>query len=355
MKSAKTNNDLFNFGRWLTNEDAFSDVIISSRIRLARNLEGVPFPNRASQEHLEGVIKKVKAACGKSRLLTRAAHFDIGTLSALDSRYLVERRLASPQFVASKKPALLVVAEEESLSIMINEEDHLRIQTLEAGLGIQNAWRAISTADDELGKALTFSFSSQFGYLTACPTNIGTGLRVSIFIHLPALALAEQATKALDDLPTSEIAVRGFYGEGTDSVGNIYQISNQLTLGLTEKGVIRRMLDISQKIVEAERKARADLISQNRIKLEDAVYRAWAVLKSARLLSSLEAMNLISSVRLGLESGVVKHIKRSLLNRLMVLVQPAHLQKIFKKDLQPQERDIYRANFIREYLKDKSN
>lgn len=355
MKTATTQNDLLDFGYWLTREDPYSDVIISSRIRLARNLEGIPFPNRANPGMLQEVIQKVKSACGKTKLMARARFIEIAKLSETECRYLVERRLASPQFVASKKPAVLAVAPDESISIMVNEEDHLRIQALEAGLGIQEAWRIISTVDDQLGEVLSYAFSSQFGYLTACPTNIGTGLRVSIFIHLPALALTDQIKKVLNGLPTSEIAVRGFYGEGSEPVGNIFQISNQMTLGLTEKRVIMRMIDVSEKIVEMERSAREKLASNNRIKLEDSVYRALAILKNARIVSSLEAMNLISSLRLGVETGILEQTNRLALNQLMMLVQPAHLQKVFKKELQEQERDVFRARFIREYLNEKSN
>ncbi len=355
MKPATSKEDLFNFGNWLSDEDAYSDVIISSRIRLARNLAGLPFPNRANRDVLNRVIEKVKSACDHSKLLDGARFLEIGRFTELEARFLVERRLASPQFVASKKPALLIVSAEEAVSIMVNEEDHLRIQALEAGLGIQKAWKLISAVDDELGAQLEFSFSNQFGYLTACPTNLGTGLRVSIFIHLPALALSEKINKVLNDLPTSEIAVRGFYGEGSDSVGNIFQISNQLTLGLTEKGVIKRMLDVSEKIVAMERAARADLAANDKLKLEDSVYRAIGLLTNARMMSTLESLNLISAIRLGKESGILKKITRAALNQLTVLVQPAHLQKVFKRNLQSEERDVYRARFIREFLKDKIN
>ncbi len=355
MRSMKDRLNLPDFGRWLTREDSYSDVIISSRIRLARNLNGYPFPHRAKKELLDEVVGKVDAACRNTRLLSAATYLKISNLSEWESKCLIERRLASPQFVNSKKPALLVIAPEEAVSIMVNEEDHLRIQTLAAGLGITEAWRVISNLDDELGDELAYSFSSQFGYLTACPTNIGTGLRVSVFVHLPSLALTEKINSLLSDLPTSEIAVRGFYGEGTDSLGNIFQISNQLTLGRTEKGVIKRMVDISKKIVEMERAARSALLSKNRIKLEDTVYRALGIMQKARLMSSIEAMNLISAIRLGLECGIVNTVTRLALNQLMVLVQPAHLQKVFKRDLEWQERDMYRASFMREYLIDKSN
>jgi protein arginine kinase len=283
--------------------------------------------------------------------LQKARYIEINKISEWEAKYLVERRLASPQFIASEMPAMLVVAPQESLSIMVNEEDHLRIQAFEAGLGINDAWKKICALDDQLEENLDYSYSGQFGYVTACPTNIGTGLRVSIFIHLPGLTLRDQVNKVLNQLPISEIAVRGFYGEGSESVGYIFQISNQLTLGRTEKSVIKRMLTVAQDIVNWERTARAEISNENMIKLEDTVYRALGTLQNARIVSSLEAMNLISSVRLGCEVGLIDNISRVELNQLMVLVQPAHLQKMCKQQLTPQERDIFRANFLRERLR----
>ncbi len=351
MSSLERQNDApWKFGSWLTHEDEFSDVIISSRIRLARNLKGFPFPNRASNRELENVVKRLRSVCSDCKSLQKARYFEINKTLDWDAKYLVERRLASPQFIASKMPAMLVVAPQESLSIMVNEEDHLRIQAFEAGLGINEAWKRICALDDELEESLNYSYSGQFGYLTACPTNLGTGLRVSIFIHLPGLTLRDQINKVLSQLPTSEIAVRGFYGEGSESVGYIFQISNQLTLGRIEKDVLKRMLAVAKDIVNWERAARVDLRNENMLKLEDTVYRALGTVQNARIVSSLEAMNLISSVRLGCESGLINHVSRVELNQLMVLVQPAHLQKMCNQQLTPQERDIFRANFLRERL-----
>ncbi len=341
---------LWNFGRWLTNEDEYSDIIISSRIRLARNLNGYPFPNKASKADLVNILDKTLEACNKCKSLNQALYFNIDKLSDWDCNYFVERRLASPQFIEKKRPALLVVGPQECLSIMVNEEDHLRIQTIEAGLGIKNAWRIISTADDELEEKLQYSYSNKFGYLTACPTNIGTGLRVSFFAHLPALSIKNQINAVINQLPTSEIAVRGFYGEGTETVGNIFQISNQHTLGRTETNIIKRMTQIAKKIVDIEREARNNLFEEDRVKLEDVIFRAQGILKNARIISSLESMKLLSSVRLGCELGLVNNINRLAINQLMVLIQPAHLQKIYNKKLDAQERDISRADFIKQNL-----
>ncbi|MFQ6113253.1 MAG: protein arginine kinase [bacterium] len=349
--ACKTIDDLlWNFGSWLTHEDKYSDVIISSRIRLARNIEGYCFPNRASKESLIQILKNVKDACLACKSLKKAIYIEIDKLSEWERKFFVERRLASPQFIEKPRSSLLVVGHLESLSIMVNEEDHLRIQSIETGLRIKDAWKIISRVDDELGEKLPYSYSNQFGYLTACPTNTGTGMRVSIFVHLPALSMEDQINSVIQQLPTSEIAVRGFYGEGTDPVGGIFQISNQLTLGRTEEGMIERLVMIAKKLVDIERKTRDDLLKKDKTKLEDKIYRALGILEHARIVSSLEAMNLLSTVRLGGELGLLKKISRIAINQLLVLVQPAHLQRIYHKNLSPRERDITRAEFIRQNL-----
>lgn len=342
---------LLNFGRWLTDEDEYSDTIISSRIRLARNIQGFAFPNKATSRELTDVVENVRHACLKSLALKKAKLVNIVKLSEWDRKYFVERRLASPQFVENKIPSLLVVGPQENLSIMVNEEDHLRLQCVEPGLDIKPAWRKISHVEDELEENLNFSYSSRFGYLTACPTNLGTGMRVSIVIHLPCLSLQEKIDAVIRDLPTSEIAVRGFYGEGTESIGNIFQISNQLTLGRTEHSVIERMLDIAKKITNLEREARTNLVKKDIIKIEDSIFRALGTLQHARIISSLEAMSLLSMVRLGIELNLIQQMNRLAVSQLMVLVQPAHLQKIYKKTLNSRERDVLRAEFIRQNFK----
>lgn len=342
--------DLERFGTWLMTEDEYSDIVISCRIRLARNLKGHAFPNRATSESLIEVREKVKKACAASLSLDDSTTYDMQSLSEVDKKYLVERRLASPQLIDNDRPALLVTDRHECLSIMVNEEDHLRLQCLEAGLGIDEAWRIISTLDDELEDSLEYSYSNKFGYLTACPTNIGTGLRISVFVHVPALALMGRITQVINDLPTSEIAVRGFYGEGTESVGDIFQISNQLTLGRTEKNGIARMTKIAQEISDIERKAREDLFVNDPLRLEDCVFRAAGILTNARILTSLESMKLLSAIRLGVELGLIKGLNRVDLNRLMILIQPAHLQKIYGKKLSSDERDVARADFIKQNL-----
>ncbi len=341
---------LWNFGNWLTREDEHSDTIISSRVRLARNLHGVPFPNRASRDQLEGVQGNVRNACERSETFDKASYFEINDLREWDCKYFVERRLASPRLIDNAVASTLIIGAREDTSVMVNEEDHLRLQCIEAGLGIQDAWTKISKVDDELEEHLAFCYSKNYGYLTACPTNLGTGMRVSIIVHLPGLSAVGEVNDVIENLPASEIAVRGFYGEGTESIGNVYQISNQLTLGRTESNVIERMIDTASKLTKLERTARDEFMSKSHTRLEDMVFRALAILKSARIMTSLEAMDLLSAVRFGRELGIVDNISRLAINQLMVLVQPAHLQKIYDRDLNAEDRDICRAEFIQQNL-----
>lgn len=336
------------FGRWLSREDAYSDVVISSRVRLARNLQGVPFPRRATREEMSSVVEKVRGACLKSSGLRAATFMAVDELSDVDRKLLVERRLVSPQFIEESWPRLLVVDDTESISIMVNEEDHLRIQCLEGSLSIDEAWKRSSRVDDELSDALDFGYSDQFGYLTACPTNTGTGLRVSLFVHAPALSMKQQMKTFIDDLP--EMTVRGFYGEGTEAVGSIFQVSNQLTLGKTEESLIETMNEVAGTLVEAERQARKELLEEDRVRLEDLVFRAYGILKYARVLTSLESMNLLATLRFGLELGILDDLDRLTLNRLMVLVQQGHLQKLRRERLNAQTRDEVRAEFVRDCL-----
>jgi protein arginine kinase len=342
--------NLWNFGSWLSEEDEYSDVILSSRIRLARNIKGYPFPGRASGKELQKLVLKVEHACRNTAALLKATYFDMHKLPEWDSRYFVERRLASPQFIENSYPALLVIGARENFSIMVNEEDHLRLQCIEAGLSVKKAWKNVSQLDDALESYLNYSYSDKYGYLTSCPTNLGTGMRASVSVHLPALAMQDKIEHIMKKLPNSEIAVRGFYGEGSDSIGDIYQISNQLTLGRTEEHVIERVLATARSIVEQERRARARLWQHERIKLEDAAFRALGVLQQARLISSYEAMDLLSTVRLGIEADLIKSVSRLAVSQLLVLVQPAHLQKIYRRNLKTLDRDILRAEFIRQNL-----
>lgn len=333
--------------RWLEGRGQDDDIVISTRIRLARNLHALPFPIAASASELGGVIDKVQGVAPSIRLLHDAVFLDIEKLEELDRKFLVERRLISPQFADSRHPAMAAVAEQELLSVMINEEDHLRIQSIQPGFSVRESWRLIAQLDDELAEHLEYAFSDQYGYLTSCPTNTGTGLRVSIFVHLAALATAGKAERVMRELAPSEIAVRGFYGEGTEVVGNIFQISNQPTLGRSEADVISRLEAIGQRLVHLEREARLELQHERRLVLEDQVFRALGILQNARLLSTVEFLTLLSTLRLGLDLEIVGGLDAHQLNHLMMITQPAHLQKLHRELIDVEGRDRMRALMVR--------
>jgi protein arginine kinase len=335
---------------WLDGSGPEADIIITSRVRLARNLHGLRFPGAAPAEERESVCRQVAEAMATSRALRQTLHVRLDELSALDRRFLMERRLVSSQSAERPEQAVVFADRTQTLAVMVNEEDHLRLQAIASGLQIEEAWEAVRTLDDELGEQLDYAFSEQFGYLTACPTNTGTGMRVSIFAHLPALALLEEVDKALKEFAGSEITVRGFYGEGSRVQGNIFQISNQLTLGRAEKAIIKRVRNIAERLVGLEREARARLLQQRPLRVRDLVYRARALLQHAQLISSLELMNLLPAVRVGSELGLLPPIPRRRLNELLVIALPAHLQKRAGKEMDNEERDAYRAQFVRDYL-----
>ncbi|MDZ7385466.1 MAG: protein arginine kinase [candidate division KSB1 bacterium] len=335
---------------WLDGSGPEADIIITSRVRLARNLRGVRFPGTAPAEEREKVRAQVAEATATSPALAKGLEIAVDALSPLDRRFLMERRLISPQLAERTEQAAVFVDHTQSVAVMVNEEDHLRLQVICSGLRIDQAWEVLSALDEDLAAVLDYDFSEQFGYLTACPTNTGTGMRVSIFAHLPGLAILDEVDKALKEFAGSEITVRGFYGEGSRVQGHIFQISNQLTLGRAEKAIVKRVQGIAERLVALEREARARLLQQRPLRLKDVVYRAIAVLKNAQLLSSLELTNLLSAVRVGSDMGLLPPIPRRALNELLVIALPAHLQKRAGREMGGEERDAYRAQFVREYL-----
>jgi protein arginine kinase len=337
-------------GSWLGGDGPESDIVITSRVRLARNLRGACFPGAASPEQREQVYALVAKAIGRSEALARGLHIRLDELSALDRRFLVERRLISPQCAEHPEQAAVFADRAQSLAVMVNEEDHLRLQAIASGLQIDQAWDAVSRLDDELGEELEYDFSEQFGYLTACPTNTGTGMRVSIFVHLPGLTILEQVNETLKGFAGSEITVRGFHGEGSRVQGNIFQISNQLTLGRAEKTILKRVQDIAERLVALEREARRRALEEKGRRVRDLVDRATALLRHAQLISSLELVNLLSAVRLGSELGLLPPIPRNRLNELLVIAMPGHLQKRAGAKMEGEDRDAFRAQLVRSYL-----
>jgi len=334
---------------WLHGESE-TETVISNRIRLARNLKSHFFVHRNSREGHIKVLEKIKEAVKENKYFKNGLFLDMAKVKDLDKKFLMERHLISPNFAEAGIRRGLFISDKEMLSLMINEEDHIRLQALEPGFDLLNTWRVISRVDDELNNNLDYAVSKRFGYLTACPTNTGTGLRASILIHLPALVLTREIDKVIRGITQVGLTVRGLYGEGTDVSGNLFQISNQTTLGQSEEEIIESIEKIVRQIIEYEKEARETLLKDARIQIEDKIWRAYGLLKNARLLSSHEFMNLSSAVRLGIDLGLIKDVTSRLLNELLILTRPAHIQKQEKRDMDTSERDMIRANFVRKKL-----
>ncbi|NMB17315.1 MAG: protein arginine kinase [Firmicutes bacterium] len=335
--------------QWMKGAGPDQDVVIGSRIRLARNIRGIPFPGAASHEEREKVLQMAKGATALAKNLGQIDFVPLGDVSPLDRRLLVERHLISPQLAASGKDSSVILRDDEAVSIMVNEEDHIRIQVLFPGLQLKAAWEMCNRLDDLYSEQLDFAFSPDLGYLTACPTNLGTGLRASVMLHLPGVTITNQIRRILSAMGSFGLVVRGLYGEGTEVVGNIYQISNQVTLGPSEEEIISHLENITRQIIAQEREVREALLKQGEI--EDRLYRSYGVLAHARSINSHEAMQLLSDVRLGIDMGLFKGLKPTILQELLVLIRPAHLQKMVGREMDAGERDRQRAALIRERIR----
>lgn len=335
---------------WLDASGQHSDIVLSTRVRLARNLRSVSFTHRAREDELKNVLGSVERAAGRSNAFSGGSFLPMHELGPLERRLLVERHLVSHELSDASRPRGLCVGPGERLSIMINEEDHLRLQGLVSGLMLGEAWSLADQADDDLDGALDYAYHEEWGYLTACPTNAGTGLRASVLIHLPALVLTKQIEKVLKGIMQMGLAVRGFYGEGTEVMGNLFQISNQTTLGLSEKETLESLERVTRQILSAEERARETLLRDARVQIEDKVYRAYGSLRYGRTMSSQEVVNLCSAVRLGVALGLPELTSLRVLNELLVITQPAHLQKRLGHPMESAERNVRRAEFVREYL-----
>ena len=335
---------------WLSGEEDAGGIVVSCRARLARNLADCPFATKITEEQRDFVVQQALAAAKGSQLMETATFFDMSTLDGNERRVLVERHLVSPALADTRGQRGVLFNQNESLSIMINEEDHLRMQAIFPGLLGQEAWSRISALDDELSASLDCAYTDKLGYLTACPTNTGTGLRMSVLIHLPGLVLTEDMERVLHGLNQLSFAVRGVYGEGSNASGNLFQVSNQSTLGSSEERIVEELMRIAAQLVEFERDAQETLIADARSQVEDKVWRAYGLLSNARVLSSQELMNLLSAVRLGLSLSVLKGVPSSFMNQIMITTQPAHLQAEAQRALEPSERDLRRAELVRRKL-----
>jgi len=337
-------------GEWLRGEGPESDIIISSRIRLARNLADYPFTNRATPEQKLEIAETLSTQIAGLKSAGPLTYFDLKSLAPLDLEFLVERHLISKEH-ARNDVGGVAINDQETVSIMVNEEDHLRIQVLRSGFRLGETWETIDELDDEIDQRVNYAFSMELGYLTACPTNVGTGLRASVMLHLPALLFTRQIDKVITAVGKMNLVVRGLYGEGTQYAGSLYQMSNQVTLGKSEQEILDNIVSTVPQIVRYERRAREMLLSQNKPKLEDRVFRSLGMLKAARTISSSETITLLSHLRLGINLGLIK-MDIGQVNELFIRALPAHLQKSEGKQLEPGERDSARAAFIRRNLGD---
>jgi protein arginine kinase len=335
---------------WLDGAGPKGDIVVSTRVRLARNLRNVPFTHRARDEQLHGVLASIGSAVENVPSFANGWMLRMADLTPVDRQVLVERHLVSHELGDGARPRGIYIGEHERLSLMINEEDHLRLQAMASGIQLAEAWAAADRADDDLGQSLDFAFSEEIGYLTSCPTNTGTGLRASVLIHLPALVLLQEIQKVLKGIMQVGLNVRGLYGEHSEVMGNLFQVSNQTTLGQSERESIDNLDRVTRQVIEAEERARERLIRDARVQTEDKVWRAYGMLRYCRSIPSQEVINLCSAVRLGVSLGLSGLCPLQVVNELLVLTQPAHLQRMHGGELTLAERNVYRAQMVRERL-----
>ncbi len=341
-------------GEWLKGTGPESDIVISSRIRLARNLADFPFMSRtteADRAEIEKTLHSHVMALQESGKFPRETlYFNVGELEEVDRQFLVERQLISREQSEGEGARAAVIDPSERFSVMINEEDHLRFQVMHSGLDLGSTWQQINELDDLIEEQATYAFSNKLGYLTACPTNVGTGVRVSVMLHLPALVITRQIEKVFKSLQKINLAVRGLYGEGSQAMGDFYQISNQITLGLTEEELTKKVADVVPVLIDYERQAREFLVRESHDTLHDRVSRAYGILRTAQTISSEETMHLLSSVRMGINLGLISDLEIPTINKLFIHTQPAHLQKLTGIELDKSDRDVERATYLRRNL-----
>jgi protein arginine kinase len=342
-------------GEWLRGDGPESDIVISSRIRLARNLADFPFISRATPQDRTRIEKILHERIPAVASETEVLYVNLAQLEQVDRQLLVERHLISREHAEAKGDRAVAIDSREKFSLMINEEDHLRIQVMQSGLELGSVWEQINRIDDLIEEKVTYAFHDKLGYLTACPTNVGTGMRVSVMLHLPALVITRQIDKVFRSLQKISLTVRGLYGEGSQAMGDFYQISNQVTLGRTEAELIRQVSDIVPVIVDYERQAREFLVKESHENLHDRVSRAYGILRTAQTISSEETMHLLSSVRMGVNLGLIRDVNIPAINELFLRTQPAHLQKLTGGELDTSDRNIERARYLRRYLNHEPN
>lgn len=327
-----------------------NDVVISTRIRLARNLKDFPFPCKLNSQGREKVIEKVRDAVKKSNspVASDFSFIRMSELTSSQSVSLVEKRLVSPEFISETDGRALLISKDECFSIMINEEDHIRLQVITKGLSLEQAYDTADKLDTLLDENLDFAFDEKLGYLTQCPTNLGTGMRASVMLHLPALEKSRAINRIAGNLSKLGLTIRGAHGEGTEPKGALYQLSNQVTLGISEKAAIENLKNITEQLIAQENQARERLCSS--IDIQDAISRSLGILRSTLVISHDEALKLLSNVRLGIVSKQITDVSTETIDRLMIAVEPATLTVSLNKNLSAHDRDIERAKLIRAEL-----
>ncbi|MCZ8517228.1 protein arginine kinase [Paenibacillus filicis] len=337
---------------WMKGVGPDSDIVISSRIRIARNLQSYPFPMLATNQQSKEVLEHISEVMNNEELGTISwfTLLQLADLSELQKKVLVEKHLISPALASESRNGAVMLSDNESISIMVNEEDHIRIQCLCPGFQIKEAWDLASQIDDLFEEQLNYAFDEKRGFLTSCPTNVGTGIRASVMIHLPALVLTQQINRILSAITQVGLTVRGLYGEGSEALGNLFQISNQITLGQSEEEIIDNLYGVVKQIIEHERAARQKLLYETRAKILDRVSRSYGILSYAAIMDSKEAAQRLSDVRLGIDLEFIKNVSPHVLNELLVMTQPGFLQQTAGEKLSPEERDIRRAQLIREKM-----
>lgn len=374
---------------WLEGTGSESDVVVSSRIRLARNLAQYPFLSRANNStktEIERLLREkifnaltsapqtVEAEATRTEDSTEETageqpataeqvrpffsdlqYVEVNNLSKIDRQFLMERQLISRELSEGTGPRGVVIGDRQQMSIMVNEEDHLRMQVLRSGFNLSDCWNAMDRLDDAIESEVSYAFHEQFGYLTACPTNVGTGIRVSVMLHLPALVQTREIQKVFQAMQKMGLAVRGLYGEGSQAMGDFYQISNQITLGRSEPEIVEMITDVVPNIIDYERRVRRALVTENHEGLHDQVARALGILSKARNISSEETLHLLSSLRMGVNLGLIDAPDLTLANELLIYTQPAHLQKTLERELDSEERNHARADYLRERLAEVSD
>jgi protein arginine kinase len=337
-------------GDWLSGGTQHP-IVISSRVRLARNLAKLPFPGWAKKSERVRILEEIKPEVDMLPAIKDGFSEQLNELTATEKQVLVERHLIIREHAAKGMGSAVVINPQQTISIMINEEDHLRMQAITCELELEKTFQMIDEIDTALEAQLDFAFDEELGYLTACPTNVGTGMRASAMVHLPGLVLGEQINQVVNSVNKIGLAVRGLYGEGTEAMGNLFQVSNQTTLGEKEDQIIGRLHKVIETLIQRETQARENLLATKRTTLMDQIGRAYGILTHAYSISSKEALNLISILRLGIDLGFFPEEGRAIINQLLMDTQPAHLQNLSQQKLAAEERDHLRADIVRERLK----